>query len=191
MFLMPVIPFLTDDVDHMKEALVRAQEAGVDFVIFGGMPLKEGKQMDHFYDLLARSYPQLIGLYREIYTGNKWGSATKAYCERIHRRFSAIARRMQVPVRIRPHLYQDILDENDLVVVILEHIDYLQRLEGKSSLFGYEAQSLSTLQKPLSAVRHELGTIRGVSGRVVEVVTEILDIGSSSLYQDLICGRNS
>lgn len=36
-----------------------------------------------------------------------------------------------MPVRIPPALYSDILSENDLVVVILEHIDYLLKQEGK------------------------------------------------------------
>jgi len=43
MFLLPVIPFLTDTSKLLEHTISRAKEAGVDFVIFGGMTLKDGR----------------------------------------------------------------------------------------------------------------------------------------------------
>jgi len=39
----------------MEEAVKKASETGLDFIIFGGMTLKEGKQKDYFYDSLKES----------------------------------------------------------------------------------------------------------------------------------------
>jgi len=50
-----------------------------------------------------------------------------------------------MPTRIPPALYSDIFSKNDLVVVILEHIDYLLKLEGKKSPYGFAAYSISQL----------------------------------------------
>ena len=46
-FLMPVIPFITDSQEQMEQSIVKAYEAGVDFIIFGGMTLKPGKQRQY------------------------------------------------------------------------------------------------------------------------------------------------
>ena len=39
----------------MEEAVKKASEIGLDFIIFGGMTLKEGKQEDHFYSSLKKN----------------------------------------------------------------------------------------------------------------------------------------
>jgi len=43
LFLMPVIPFLTDTPDAIKKTIQNAKDAGAEFGIFGTMTLKEGR----------------------------------------------------------------------------------------------------------------------------------------------------
>ena len=50
MFLLPVIPFITDTKEVMEKTLQDAKEIGVDFIIFGGMTLKEGRQKEYFFE---------------------------------------------------------------------------------------------------------------------------------------------
>jgi len=71
MFLLPVIPFSTDTPELIGGALGKAREAGVDFVIFGGMTLKDGRQKDHFINSLSEYYPELVEEYRSIYPGSR------------------------------------------------------------------------------------------------------------------------
>ena len=52
MFLLPVIPFITDTPELIEAAVRKASEVGINFIIFGEMTLKEGKQKDYFFDLL-------------------------------------------------------------------------------------------------------------------------------------------
>jgi len=185
-FLLPVIPFLTDTPEMLEQTVSRAKEAGVDFIIFGGMTLKEGRQKDYFFDALRRSHPELISEYQNIYRGSQWGEATKGYYSLISQRFNGIARKYKMPGRMPPVLYRDILEQDDLVVVMLEHIDYLLKLEGKPSSFGYAAYSLSQLKEPLSAVRGDLQKIRGVNRIIEHVILEILETGGSSYYDKLL-----
>jgi len=186
MFLLPVIPFLTDTSKLLEHTISRAKEAGVDFVIFGGMTLKDGRQKDYFLDVLKKAHPELISEYQNIYRGNQWGEATKEYYTLITQRFNSIANKYRVPKRMPPALYRDILEQNDLVVVILEHIDYLLKLEGKPSSFGYAAYSISQLKEPLSAIRGDLQKIRGVNRIIEPIILEILETGSSSYYEKLL-----
>jgi len=188
MFLLPVIPFITDTSELMEQTVSKAKEAGVDFVIFGGMTLKEGRQKDYFYVALRRAHPELIAEYQNIYKGSEWGEATKEYYSLISQRFNSIAKKYKMPKRMPLALYRDILEQNDLVVVILEHIDYLLKLEGKPSSFGYAAYSISQLKEPLSTMKGELQKIKGVSKAVEPVILEILETGSSSYYEKLLMG---
>ena len=185
MFLLPVIPFVTDTAEVITETLKKAHEVGVDFVIFGGMTLKHGLQKDYFIGALRENYPKLVDKYAEIYTGDPWGNATQEYYSQINSVFNQAAKTYRLPKRIPPNLYRDILCENDLVIVMLEHLDYFLRLEGKRSSFGYAAYEISKLERPLSTMKGELKQIRGVGEKTEEITLEILETKNSSYYNSL------
>jgi DNA repair photolyase len=186
MFLLPVIPFLSDTPELMDKALKKASEIGLDFVIFGGMTLKDGRQKDYFMNVLQEYYPHLTAEYHLIYPGNKWGAATGDYYHSLNQTFSTIAKKYKIPKRIPAALYHDILSENDLVVVILEHLDYLLKLEGRTSPYGYAAYSISQLKEPVSAIKGQLQILKGV-GKVTErIILEILDTKTCSYYKKLL-----
>jgi len=149
MFLLPVIPFITDTPEPIEESLRRAHEVGVDFTVFGGMTLQEGRQKAYFENLLRKTRPELAAKYSQIYRGDPWGNATAEYYNSINSVFNEAAKNRKMPRRIPPKLFKGILSENDLVIVMLEHITYFLRLEGKRSSFAYAAQAISRLDKPL------------------------------------------
>jgi len=186
MFLLPVIPFITDIPELMEETIGKASEAGLDFIIFGGMTLKEGRQKDIFYKVLRDNYPKLTGEYENIYQKNKWGEAAGEYYDSINQTFNSIIKKYKIPLRIPLAIYLDILEENDLVVVILEHIDYLLKLKGRTSPYGYAAYSISQLKEPLSSMRKGLKMINGVGQVTENIILEILNTKSSSYYKTLL-----
>jgi len=186
MFLLPVIPFVTDKPNLLEETIRLAKDAGVDFIIFGGMTLKDGKQKEYFFETLKKNYPELTTEYHHIYRGDKWGNAIGEYYESINQTFNVIAKKYKIPKRVPPALYRDILSENDLVIVILEHIDYLLKLEEKKSPYGYAAYSISKLNEPLSSIKNELQQIKGVGEVTERIILEILNTGNSSYYEKLL-----
>jgi DNA repair photolyase len=185
MFLLPVIPFITDTPESIENTVRKASEVGVDFVIFGGMTLKEGRQKDHFTNVLKKYQPELILKYQGIYRGNRWGQATAGYYNALNRIFCGAARKYRVPMRMPRTLFADILSENDLVAVLLEHIDYLLMMEGKRASFGYAANSISRLEQPLSSMMGELRVLRGVGETVKQIILDILKTGTSAYYEKL------
>jgi len=188
MYLMPVIPFITDTPKQIESTVKKAKEAGIDFIIFSGMTLKDGRQKDYFMDVLHKIYPDLVVDYHNIYKGNKWGSPTVEYHSSIYKTFNIISRKYNIPQRIPLSLYRDILSENDLVVVILEHIDYFMKMQGKKSPYGYAAFSISQLKEPLSNMKTNLRNIGGVGSFTEKIILEILETGSSSYYEKLLSG---
>lgn len=186
MFLLPVIPFITDIPSVMTDTIRKAHDAGVDFIVFGGMTLKEGRQMQYFYDVLKKYYPDLIVDYCNIYRDNKWGNAVDDYYKSTNILFSSIAKKYKIPKRIPPKLFRDILTENDLVIVILEHIDYLLKMKGFRSPYGYAAYMISKLTIPLSKMKGDLRKIKGVGEKTEKIILEILETGTSSYYENLL-----
>jgi len=185
MFLLPVIPFITDTPEMIAEALRKAHEVGVDFVIFGGMTLKKGRQKEYFFSLLREKRPELLAKYAQIYGEDMWGQATEEYYNTINSVFNEISRKYKIDRRIPPALYKDILSENDLVVVMLEHLDYFLRVEGKRSSFGYAAYAISKLNKPLATMKNTLREIKGVGEKTETIILEILETKNSAYYDSL------
>lgn len=186
MFLLPVIPFITDTLELMEKSINIAKDIDLDFIIFGGMTLKEGKQKDYFFNVLKKYNPKLIKKYQDIYKENKWGEAIDEYYGLINSRFNKIAKKYKIQKRIPLALYKNILSENDLIIVILEHIDYFLKLEGKKSPYGYAAYSISQLKQPLTTLKEELQKIKGVGKTTEGIILEILETGTSSYYEKLI-----
>ena len=186
MFLMPVIPFITDSFERIYESIKKAKEIGVDFIIFSGMTLKEGKQKDYFINILKEKYPDKLVEYNHIYRKEPFGGIIPEYCKSIHQTFYNIIKKEKVPSRIPSKFFKDYIDENDLVIVILEHIDYLLKLRGLKSSIGYVAYSLSKLDKPLSDMKYDLRKIRGIGLQTQKIIFEILDTGTSKYYEKLL-----
>jgi len=186
MYLMPVIPFVTDTADIMEETISKAKEMELDFIVFGGMTLKEGRQKESFMKTLKENYPEFLPHYANIYLKSKWGEPTQEYAQSINQTFNLLSKKYKIPRRIPARLYRDILEENDIVMVILEQLDYLAKLEGKHSPYGYAAYSISQLKEPLSGIKGSLRNIKGV-GKVTEsIIKEILRTGSSGYYENLL-----
>ena len=186
MFLLPLIPFVTDKYEVMEDTIRKASETGVDFIICSGMTLKDGKQRDYFLKTLNQNYPELLVEYNHIYRGTKWGNAIEEYYASVNTTFDMLSRKYRMPKRVPLDLFKDVLSENDLVIVILEHIDYLLKVQGKPSPYGYAAYSISQIKEPLSSIKSDLLKIKGV-GKITEgIIREILDKGTSSYYEKLL-----
>jgi len=190
MFLMPVIPFVTDTAELMEEALQKASEYGLDYVVFGGMTLKDGRQKNSFFNTLEGFMPELISEYDEIYTDSKWGNASSAYYKKLHKTFYSAAKKYKIPLRIPAKIFEDILDTQDLAVVILEQLDYLLKLKGSPSSFSHAAYTLSKINLPLSSVQDELRSYRGIGPKTMSLLKQIFASGRCQWYEKELYWNN-
>ncbi len=187
MFLMPVIPFVTDTDELLEESVAAADEAGLDFLIFSGMTLKPGRQTDYFEKVLEKALPNIKDRCMALYANtNQWGNAEPAYYHHLHQRFQRISQKYKIALRIPLRFYGDLLDEDDRVVVMLEQMDYLLKLKGEKSPYGYGAYSISRLKQPLREFKGSLQRLKGIGPVTERIVREILHTGTCSYYQKLI-----
>lgn len=77
-FLMPVLPYLTDSTEQLNQALGRIAAAGAHSVVYGALHLRPGAR-EWFFTWLDRHRPDLRGAYEGMY-------ARSAYAPRAYRR---------------------------------------------------------------------------------------------------------
>lgn len=186
MYLLPIIPFITDTPDMVERSISAAKDARLDFVVFGGMTLKEGRQKKYFYETLTEYFPDLLAEYDLVYPQSKWGSSSPEYHNSLHNTLYEIAAYYKMPVRMPYDIYRDILTENDFVVVVLEQIDYLMKLRGHKSNYGYAAYKISRLTEPISVIRNSIKKIDGIGKTTYTLISEIIDTGKSEMYEKLL-----
>lgn len=189
MYLMPVLPFITDTAEKMLETVSAAVNIGIDFIIFGGMTMKSGRQQDHFVKILADYDKRLVSQFIRLYSGDQWGRARLDYYTSVTRSFSTFAKKYNIPLRIPPALWTPFVDSTDRIIIILEHIDYLLKIENKKSSFGFAAYTISQLKEPAAALLQKSDGIGGISPAVARLIREILLSGSSQYYEWLLLGK--
>lgn len=89
-FLMPVLPHLTDSVAAIDTALRRIKESGADHVIYGALHLRPGVK-PWFMQWLQREHPELMSSYRGLYPGAA-AEAPKAYRQWLAKRIRPLIR---------------------------------------------------------------------------------------------------
>ncbi len=88
-FLMPVLPCLTDSVEHLDAAFTAIAEAGASYVVWTALHLKPGVRQ-WYLAWLHRWFPQHEATYRRVYSSGAF--ATKAYRQWLAERIAPLLR---------------------------------------------------------------------------------------------------
>ena len=65
-FMMPILPFLTDTKAHLDDAMRQAKSAGATGVLYSALYLKPGVK-EWYFHWLEQTHPELLPKYRELY----------------------------------------------------------------------------------------------------------------------------
>jgi len=66
-FMMPVLPHLTDGVDHLRAALSAVRDSGATSVMYSALHLKPGVK-EWFFAWLGREHPEVLHRYTDLYS---------------------------------------------------------------------------------------------------------------------------
>jgi DNA repair photolyase len=75
-FMMPVLPYLTDSREHLDQALSQIREAGATSVLYTALHLRSGAK-EWFMEWLAATHPELVEKYARMYASSSY--APKEY----------------------------------------------------------------------------------------------------------------
>jgi DNA repair photolyase len=89
-FLMPILPFLTDSRDHLERAMKQVKDAGGTSVVYSALHLRPGTK-EWFMEWLGREHPELVSRYRELYSRGAY--APKEYRTWLAEKLKPIIRR--------------------------------------------------------------------------------------------------
>lgn len=184
-YLMPILPFVTDSARAIEESVRRSVDAGAEFIVFGELTLKRGRQWDHYFGRLADGYPDIAARYTELYPGDRWGAPIPEYEATIAWRMYETATRYAVPLRMPPRLFRHLVSKLELAAIMLEHLDYFQHLRGNGSHFARAARSLAELTD--DRLPEDLKTLPGVGPFTERLIREIL-AGGRCPYYDRLAG---
>lgn len=70
-FLMPVLPYITDTRAHLQDAVARAAASGATSLMYSALHLKPGIK-PWWYEWLGRTHPDLVERYRAMYLDNTY-----------------------------------------------------------------------------------------------------------------------
>jgi len=73
-FLMPVLPYITDTHAHLDDAIGRAAAAGATSVMYSALHLRPGVK-PWWFKWLGRNHPDLVQRYRSMYLDNTYAPA--------------------------------------------------------------------------------------------------------------------
>ena len=90
-FMMPIVPRLTDSFEALDDALARIRAAGAAQVVYGALHLRPGVK-PWFQRWLQREHPELVPAYRGLYPGAS-AEAPRAYRAWLSERMRPLVRR--------------------------------------------------------------------------------------------------
>lgn len=117
-FLMPVLPYLTDTRDHLERAVCALAEAGATSVSYSSLHLRSGAR-EWFMLWLEREHPELVPRYRAMYSASSY--APKPYRRWLAAKIAPILRRYNLDrdvTGMRP-AYSSVADPGPLVAAEL------------------------------------------------------------------------
>src|SRR4051794_21135726 len=100
-FVMPILPLLTDTIAHLDRAFGMIAEAGATSVVYSALHLRPGAR-EWYLAWIAREHPQLVARYAELYRGGAY--APKEYRTWLAARVQPLLRShgLDRPTRLHP-----------------------------------------------------------------------------------------
>jgi DNA repair photolyase len=103
-FVMPVLPYLTDGVGQLRHALSAVRDAGATSVQYSALHLRPGAR-EWFLSWLAREHPALVSRYERLYAAGAY--APRGYTDWLSARVRPIVREFGLSRRRKATLYRE------------------------------------------------------------------------------------
>ncbi|ODS36970.1 hypothetical protein BEH94_09160 [Candidatus Altiarchaeales archaeon WOR_SM1_SCG] len=191
---MPQIPFISDNEKSITDVVSASKKAGGNFILPAGMTLKEGRQKKHFMKIIKEKFPGFVENYEMLYKNSgQWGNPDVKYYNKINgfdlnKLNYKICKNYKMPVRIPYEIFKDKIELKYEVAVILAHIGYYLKMEGKGgssyrkSAFKIQKSGIDFGQRTLL---FEKVKIKGAGEFINNLIDEIVNERKCDFYDKL------
>ena len=186
--LIPLAPHLGDSNKDIEELYIAAQDAGADYLLFGGAMTMNDTQALFFLNRLKRTYPLLLARYENIY-GFKYNPTRyegayqpdEKFLLARHHRLLEMSNKYKLLARIPRFIPEDFRKVNYRVAEKLLNEAYFAQIQGAppgewQNKF-WAGQNIQNIGESILDVqaRSELGQIRNVRGEILKRLTDYLN----------------
>lgn len=143
-YIIPIVPFISDTKYEIEAIVNKCIESKVDFVMFGGLTLKIGRQKDFYLEFIKNKFPNIYNDTVQIYSNSAfWGEPKRNYSLKLYSEFSRIAAKYKLKIRIPQYLLTNAMPKYYEASLILSHIyAYLQNRNIKRDSYRYASYAI-------------------------------------------------
>lgn len=125
-FMMPLLPGITDTEENLIPLLNKLSELKVDFVMPGFLTLRPGRQKEFYIQIIKKHYPDLLQYYQRLYHKPLVsGSPSFEYRNRYKSKFTPLFKNLSIEA---PHyLYKDKMPKYQELYLLLSHMKSIYR----------------------------------------------------------------
>ncbi len=125
-YMMPLLPGITDDLNGISALLDKLQELKVDYIMPWSVTLRPGRQKELYMNTISSSYPKLIPLYTDLYSENRVsGSPKKSFDDNFFDKIKPLFKDVN---QLIPHrLYRNTMPIYCEIIILLEHMMFLYK----------------------------------------------------------------
>ncbi len=95
---MPIIPYITDDREHIEDTISMAKEHGAQYILAASMTM-EGQQRVWVMRQIEEHYPELVAKYEDLYKDNAYSTPPK-YNKRLYAGIAELADKYDILTKI-------------------------------------------------------------------------------------------
>jgi DNA repair photolyase len=191
----PIIPWIGTKYENMEGLAREAKSAGAEFIVFGGMTLKPGRQKDYFLSVIRKRFPEYTERISSAYANeNKYGIPIGSklpvntmilgheICKRVGIRDRSIRNKL-------PFEYE----ANSVVLgVLLDVLFYQQFMLGRPWSTNRPFHELSVkIERGIEDLREmldegRLGSSLSISEEMAQIVCQIIETGTCDYVKNLL-----
>jgi DNA repair photolyase len=116
---MPFLPGISDDVESIRELYGVCINAGVDFILPGGLTLRPGRQKACYLDEIESTWPYLREYTVSLYCENRpSGTPTRKAASELFRKIGLVQNEFEIPYLLPHSSYTKILPSHDSIHIL-------------------------------------------------------------------------
>jgi len=177
-YLIPIIPFLTDDIENLEDIIRQSNKSGADFVLFSpGLTMRDS-QADYFINKLKNSkYKHIIKPLLELYKGQMHPPAQ--YVRKLHIKLLSLCEKYNMAIRVKRWIPSDYRKWNYKISELLLNKEYLDSIKtGKNNKnLMWAGLNLNNFEESILDVykKGNLSKMRNFNRQIIDYIEPYLE----------------